>query len=972
MQHTVGRFTVVVTLRLALVIGWTGCGERNAGSPDAGPTPDPGTDFIQELPPGLSGVGGSTGSGPGGEGGGGGFAWRTFDYPAAARMPGEAPADVRTTPTRAYLPARDETQVFDIAQLDAGQVGSLPAAGPLFAIDQNGRLPMLARSSVSSQRGGTLIFQEIPTSELQVFDLHGPAETGAIARLPLRASALVARRLGFHLFVAAREPADDVTGARDSLVLLLFDLSDPTAPREVLRLPSWENQALLAADARRVESTVYDGGDHFLLLSAWQPADPSAPRRYLLTAYELDPAAASIRERKLLDRSSVPICWAGYSPPRDAAAGLIVHASAGAQNCLYSLSARSIEVWAVPAAGDPTRVESFDSGPLRSSGFDPQRRRLYLSSDQGVLSVVDLTDPTAPRRTEVAGVGAIDRLQAIGDGRFALATGLAAPGQCPPAEGAPDPSFVLPPTPLGGPAVTLVDTGDASGFRLVERLCGGGISPPTAGARESEAGRFATAFRGRIDLFSWNLAALAGGAAGHALEATPAWSQDPEAWGATASDLRLTEIPDRPTLLIHNHSIVAPLHLEGSSPRVGPIVSRGVGPSELFALDGYVAVVSASDGAEPKQRALQIHVLPLSVGAAPVATLTLPGGAARLRQHGQLLLMVTDSCLVGPDGVCWRTHTVQVYDLRQPAHPRAAGMIQLPFSSGEMVDLADGLAAVRLYQPEFGLDRFELLHIDLTDPDRPRLTSTALDPLSETGVADAWYGAVAEQRGPAPALHLTYRRKLGDTTRDGSPFERIQYLARRFVRQAGRWQAGPPFALPGRLHTAWSAPDGVPFYLTSSWEPKPAAPDPFARQLRLSLARGTAGRTPELLDSRVYEYGWPSEVLPDGNRLLLWSWPGQLEVFDLSGKRLQSVFQAPSLLRNPRLIGVRDDRLVLRADPFTFVIDLRDPAQLRAIKRVSSPAILDPTAPSLHHRASSLGIRTTPIAGPPEIPLVDR
>jgi hypothetical protein len=576
-------------------------------------------------------------------------------------------------------------------------------------------------------------------------------------------------------------------------------------------------------------------------------------------------------------------------------------------------------------------------------------------------------------------VGAFHRLAPIGDGRFALATGLAPPGVCEDPDFTPEPSYPIRLPPLGGPAVSLIDIGDpalGTGFRLVQRLCGGGPTPTMAGYGPTVTGRLATFYRGRASLFDWNLPALATG--GNALTRILDWQQERDAWGGLFHDVRMTEVPGGAGFLLHSYTHLAGLTADGpTGPLLGPLVSRLDGPQELFTLDSHLALLMSPGGATPTSRELQIQALPLQPGAPPLASLELPAGEGRLLQHQQLLVFVSRSCSTRPDGACAAGQSWQVFDLRSPGQPRPAGKLEMPDSWPESIALKDGLALLRLSQPQLSSDDFELLHVDLTDPDRPHLTSTALDSLTELGIPDAWYSLVADGKQPDTALYLTYRRKLGETIRDGRTSTRIQYLARRWIRKAGAWQRGPAFPLPGRLIAAWAAGDGTPLYLTSSWELDPDA-DPRAfppvTQLRLSLLRRRGGSVPELLDSRTFE---PhngrafDHLLPDGDRLFVagrgWSGSGHLLIFDVSGGRLRPVHDAATSLPRMRLQAVRGNHLLLDDRVSTYVVDVTDPARPRAIKRVPAPATLDRSSPVIHHRASSLAAGSAPLQGPPEI-----
>ena len=56
------------------------------------------------------------------------------------------------------------------------------------------------------------------------------------------------------------------------------------------------------------------------------------------------------------------------------------------RECAYTGPSYQIEMWAVPTAGAPTAIETFDPGRVQSRGFDPQRRRLYLTGDDGNMT----------------------------------------------------------------------------------------------------------------------------------------------------------------------------------------------------------------------------------------------------------------------------------------------------------------------------------------------------------------------------------------------------------------------------------------------------------------------------------------------------------------------------------------------------------------------------------------------------------
>jgi hypothetical protein len=379
----------------------------------------------------------------------------------------------------------------------------------------------------------------------------------------------------------------------------------------------------------------------------------------------------------------------------------------------------------------------------------------------------------------------------------------------------------------------------------------------------------------------------------------------------------------------------------------------------------------------------------------PVATFAL-GQVARVFKHGEDQLVAIRYIQQPPtkQNPNWVPPTIeaQVYDLKDPAHPRKAGKVQLPNDIslyygywcgdwfwgaygfyGAMNNVISTTSSLVILGQSWqnNAQTTRLISLDLTNADAPTVSAKDVE-TATTNYWEASYGLVpdpVDQDG----FYLTYRKHVGDTKQDGLTLAIFKDFAQRWDRTVGgQWAAGASTNLPGRLTETYADAAGKRMFLAQDYRWFWVVDDAKSGQghgdstLRLSLLREAPGGKAELLDSKAFDSMYPSSMAREGQTLMMVAhhqggyyyggyYPGggpiaigaslptpvtddesdRLVAFDLSGGTFATKYDAPTGMYNSDLVGVHDGRLLvnLSGDGF-LVVDVADPAAPRGVRFV--------------------------------------
>jgi hypothetical protein len=292
-----------------------------------------------------------------------------------------------------------------------------------------------------------------------------------------------------------------------------------------------------------------------------------------------------------------------------------------------------------------------------------------------------------------------------------------------------------------------------------------------------------------------------------------------------------------------------------------------------------------------------------------------------------------------------------VYDLTNPAAPRLAGKAPVPYdafpyyafycgtyfggywfdrnSSTSWVDTAAGLVVARpVWNSQTQKQTWKMLFLDLRSPDAPVVTDKDLD----LGTNSYFSGLTVDAPG-GTGLYLGYRTYVGQATRsNGSVYSVYRDFAARWeLTAAAGWAQRSTLNIPGRLLNTWVNAAGERLLTTSDtvWSQvtNPTTNTTTSHTwTRLNLLRETnqAGMpAAELLDGKVFESLYLGSLVADAQRLFVVGRrtataattgmtvdsSDRLMALDLSGNKLNLVYDQSMRTSNVRLMGVHDGRL---------------------------------------------------------------
>jgi hypothetical protein len=267
------------------------------------------------------------------------------------------------------------------------------------------------------------------------------------------------------------------------------------------------------------------------------------------------------------------------------------------------------------------------------------------------------------------------------------------------------------------------------------------------------------------------------------------------------------------------------------------------------------------------------------------------------------------------------------------------------------------------------VSQWKLSFLDLRNAGAPRLSEQTLD-MSKDSYVSALTVDTIDGRG----FYLGYRTKVGEVKRDnGAVFYRWRDYAARWELEGSRWVQRSALNVPGQLIQTFRSADNERLLLTTDyvarWITDPSGKQgTWASWTRASLLReiDLGGRSAaELLDARTFENLALASLVADGQRLFVngrrnvygyfygasgvgpggvatdapVSSPGtpaapmmdlsdRLMAFDLSGKKLNLVYDQSTRMFNVQLMGVHQGRLFANlAGDGILIIDVSDAAK---------------------------------------------
>jgi hypothetical protein len=333
-----------------------------------------------------------------------------------------------------------------------------------------------------------------------------------------------------------------------------------------------------------------------------------------------------------------------------------------------------------------------------------------------------------------------------------------------------------------------------------------------------------------------------------------------------------------------------------------------------------------------------------------------------------------------------------IYDLSDPTKPRLAGRTNVPeeafpyyyfycggywagywwgggFGGSQWTDTASGLIFTRqIWDQQGNVGKWKLAFLDLRNSGAPRFSERDLN-LDK----DSFLTAITVDPVDARGFYLGHRTLVGQTMKpNGNILYKWKDFATRWDLSGDSWTAGERTNIPGRLLRTWRSADNQRMLLASDeqyeWQEDPATKQSYwSSWTRLSLLReiSVGGQVAaELLDARTFTNLGLASMVFDGDRLFVngqrsfggyyggrggdvavgpgVTAPGggnttpvekpdvsdRLMAFDLSGKKLNLVYENSTKMFNVQLMGVHQGRLFVNlAGDGILIVDVRDAAK---------------------------------------------
>jgi hypothetical protein len=718
-----------------------------------------------------------------------------------------------------------------------------------------------------------------------------------------------------------------------------------------------------------------------------------------------------------------------------------------------SVTSNRLESWDITDGGNPKLVGALAFGKpgesVRGSAYDLSRNVAYAITARQIdpLYAIDIANPAAPRvLSEIDGLsGSVSVFRTVGGGQFLLGVGQDMSASCNgPQDG--DPSWLN--TRM---ALSIIDVRDLSRIRLAQRGCvsikGAGWSWSSINWNLDQAHKMLGMFQdGDVNVLTvpvsyYTQDTLDVGWWYHWKTAVGILTWDLSRYDDSKPPEQQTVVQNfgtfvhpegevRRSVLFRHPSTnertminISDTHLsvagiaDLANPRLQSVVEVAPPTNEIYAFGAHVVERIDQGGYWSPNGVAEFRVKaaggPID-DKAPVAKFQI-GQAGAVYRYKQSLVVMRQ--LLDSTGVAPSTTEAVVVDLADPARPRIASKLAVPFQShryygfycgldfwggywfgggAQTVTTADGLVEVGYRSSgENGSYTWHqaLAFLDLRDINEPKVSEVALP---KQGDSYGWYSLVADPARPS-GFYLARRDHLGEVTMGTSTFSRFKYFAQRYETGTGALVAGENINLPGPLARTWIDDGDTRWFMTSDHTYRILEyPDrsEWHGDTRLNLLKQRSN-VAELTATRTFEDMNLSSFVIDGGRMYVsgqnlyywWSYPermaanpptwestsDRLMIFDVTAGRLASLYDQPTRTYGVQLMGMHQGRLfvslpgdgVLAAS----VADAARPQGLKFLRTLGWGSGIEFSGNDAYVASGSFGVFHMDLARPSVIPV---
>jgi hypothetical protein len=773
-----------------------------------------------------------------------------------------------------------------------------------------------------TQVGGKAQFERRHVSQLASLDITDRANPKVLGTIDIRGKVLegATRKVGDTIYVVSVVPRPwetDVLAGRDKEQAWVqsFNVANPQGPQKVGEHKIFEGGSTREKDAtgkyhlRDFNGLVVSAASSTMMVAeSWDFTDPTpgtesdvitgtpwscldsytSSQRSHITLIDIGDPGGAFKSQKdfwiegrIADQSKITTRVDPASKRASFFAVLTQQTGVSANGSCSATPVKSrLESWDVTHGRAPVRLSTLELGTDKTPGgsaFDLDRQLAYVAMASGdSFYALDLSKPDA-LRVMFQGDGQFGDLSAIllRDNHLLLGVGGDNGGSCGQGSGPGQAQQ------SGGLAITLIDAGDPTRIRLVQRQCGAVRKTDVPSMSPSNSDhlrkRLATQLEGTLNILALPLSYT------HIWESAIGLMS----WDMSRHNPALP--PDQQTV-IQNHGTF--VHPRGDVLR--SILFRHESPAGSRRLmvnlsDTHVSVVDVQDLATPTLQADtevarfldQVHrfgdllveqvqpTSPISGSAAAAARTSF-----RIKKSGGdvegapvlktlevdkvvRVLKHTDSLVVFRQLEDARMDAMGVYhpavveaqivDFRNPAEARLAGKLLVPtpvptVPSGmytpfdyvqEYVSEPEPTAA--FVERGFAFQAFatvvevqgqpgsvvnKIVFLDLRDPDAPTISEAVLPSEPNSWVP---YGFIADPVDPK-GFFLSRRMKAGEIKiPDGSVFTQYRYVAQRWEPDGNGWAPRYQINIPGRLLRTFQNANGERHFLSQDMTYKVAA-----------------------------------------------------------------------------------------------------------------------------------------------------
>jgi hypothetical protein len=811
-----------------------------------------------------------------------------------------------------------------------------------------------------------------------------------------------------------------------------YDVSDPTNPRQVGQLSIFKGNGEMVTDAAgNITSQRWFSGvaisatsNALMVVEHWSTSrnDPtsicswSSSEDSVVSVIDVsDPTGVIRRHTRFQAEGTLDDQFKMTYRYDDATARGIFFGIFFSQswNCgSGSVTSNRLESWDITDGDHPARVGSLAFGKpgeaVRGSTYDLSRNVAYAITARQIdpLYAIDISNPAALRvLSEIDGLsGSVSVFRTVGGGQFLLGVGQDQSTSCNgPQDG--DPNWLN--TRM---ALSIIDVRDLTRIRLAQRGCvsikGAGWSWSSINWNLDQAHKMLGMFQdGDVNIltvpvsyytqdtldvgwwYHWKTAVgiLTWDLSRYDDSKPPEQQTVVQNYGTFVhpeGEVKRSVLFRHPTTQQRTMINLSDTHLsvagiaDLANPQLQSIVEVAPPVNEVYAFGSHVVERVDQGGYWSPNGVAEFRV---KQAGGPIDDKT-PAAKFQIGQTGAVYRykdnLVVMRQVVDPTGVMPVTSEAVVVDLADPARPRIASRLAVPFQSygyygfycgvgfwggywfgsgAQNVITADGLVEVG-YQSRYNGTQYSwsqtLSFLDLRDINAPKVSQVELP------TQDTWgsYSVVADPAMPN-GFYLARRDYLGQVTMGTSTFARHKYFAQRYQTGTGALVAGDSINLPGPLARTWVDGGGVRWFMISDQTYRTVQyPDhsEWHGDTRLNLLK-QSGKLAELTATRTFADMSLSSFVIDAGRMYVsgqnlyywWGYPDvmaanpptwestsdRLMIFDIAAGKLTSLYDQPTRTYNVRLMGMHQGRLfVSLPGDGVLAANVTDPASPQGLK----------------------------------------